>query len=108
MSDGQPMASGKPRPYWRPLRPGETVYVLSDPAGEAEESRGRPAGQIGPAEEMLSETAARFMREQAPHIFEQIVSEAAHRMIRELAPGIIERIIREEIEKLKSQSGETP
>lgn len=102
--DGHPSLSDKTRPYWRPLGPGETVYVLNDLIREPD---GFPDGSSVINEQLVkivSETAERFAQEQAPEIFERIVSETAERIIRNMAPGIVEKIIREEIEKLKRES----
>jgi hypothetical protein len=98
------MASGKQRPYWRPLEPGETVYVLKDRVRESDASPDVTAAIHEQTMNVVSDTAARFTREQCPEIAEKILSDAAQRIVRDLAPGIIERVIREEIEKLKREN----
>jgi hypothetical protein len=104
VTDGQHMASSKPSPYWRPLGPGETVYVLNDLVKEPDASPDASAVINEQVVKNVSETTARFVREQAPGMIEKIISETAERIVRDLAPGIVERVIREEIEKLKRES----
>lgn len=104
MADGQQIASSNPRPFWRPLGPGEAVHVLNDLVREPDASQDVSEAIQGQAARIVSETAERFAREQAPEIFEKVVLETAERIVRDLAPGIVERVIREEIEKLKKES----
>jgi hypothetical protein len=104
VADGQHKASSKTRPYWRPPGPGETVYVLNDLVKEPDASRHVSAVINEQAAKIVSDTVARFAREQAPEIVEKIISETAERIVRDLAPGIVERVIREEIQKLKGES----
>jgi hypothetical protein len=104
VADAQHRGAGKQRPYWRPLDPGETVYVLNDLVREPDASPDVLAAISEQVVNIASEAAARFAREQAPGIAGKIISDAAREIVRDLAPGIIERVIREEIEKLKSEN----
>lgn len=104
MQDGQQIESSKQRPYWRPLGPDETVYFLTDLVREPHALQDVSAMIHEEAVEHISETTARFSREQIPEIAERIISEAAQRIVRDMAPGIVEKVIREEIEKLKRES----
>lgn len=102
MADGRQTAASETRPNWRPLRPGEKVYVLNDMVSKPEE-----APERSPAASRETKTGAGAMpREsalQSPEHVEAVVRETAEKLVRELAPAIIERVIREEIEKLKME-----
>lgn len=104
MTDGQQIADSKPKHYWRPLRPGETVYILNDVVDVPEIPQDVPLLMKEQGMKIVSETEERIVREQSPEMVEKIISEKAERIVRELAPGIVERVIREEIEKLKRES----
>ena len=107
MTDGRHIAVDSTGPSWRPLRPGETVHVLTDLMEKPDlpqkkqrigdvvipDATERTAGKQG------SEHAAEIM----PEPMERRIGEAAEKIVRELAPDIIERVIREEIEKLKRE-----
>ena len=104
MTDGQQMAVSEPKPDWRSLRPGETVYILNDVVDVPEVPQDVSLLMKEQVMKIVSETAERIASEQALKVVEKIVSETAERIVRDLAPGIIERVIREEIEKLKRES----
>ena len=104
MIDGQQIAASKPKPYWRSLKPGETVYILNDVVDVPEVPQDVSLLMKEQGMKIVSETAERIAREQAPEMVEKIISETAERIVRDLAPGIVERVIREEIEKLKRES----
>ncbi len=104
MVDGQQTAVGGLKPYWRPLKPGETVYTLNDIVSGPEEAQDKSPviheQEIG----TISETESWIAPVQIPENIETIICETTERLVRNLAPGIIERVIREEIEKLKMES----
>lgn len=104
MADGQQTAARESKPYWRPLRPGETVYVLSDRVEGSEEAQEASPVINEQGLKTASETAPRIAPVQIPDNIETIICETTERLVRDLAPGIIERVIREEIEKLKMES----
>jgi hypothetical protein len=101
VTDGQQMAASEPKPYGRPLRPGETVYILNDVVDVPEVPQDVFLLMKEQGMKIVSETAERIAREQALKMVEKIISETAERIVRDLAPGIV---IREEIEKLKRES----
>jgi hypothetical protein len=104
VTDGQQMAASEPKPNWRSLRPGETVYILNDVIDVPEVPQDVSLLMKEQGMKIVSETAERIAREQALKMVEKIISETAERVVRDLAPGIVERVIREEIEKLKRES----
>lgn len=104
MTDGQQIAASEPKPYWRSLRPGETVYILNDVVDVPEVPQDVSLLMKEQGMKIVSETAERIAKEQALKMVEKIISETAERIVRDLAPGIVERVIREEIEKLKRES----
>lgn len=101
MADGQHMTAGDPQSYWRPLKPGETVYLLQDIVQGAVVPQNASSVMTDQEAKIISDAAERVVREQALEMVERIVSETAQKMVRDLAPTIVERVIREEIEKLK-------
>jgi len=104
VADGQQTAASEPKHYWRPLRPGETVYVLSDIVEGPEQAQGASPVINEQGIKTVTETAPRIAPVQIPENIETIICETTERLVRGLAPGIIERVIREEIEKLKMES----
>jgi hypothetical protein len=88
VTEGQQMVTSDPDAYWRPLRPGETVYALTDLVEESAVLQNRSL----PMDAQMDEQAARLM------------TETVERLVRELAPEIIERVIREEIDRLKREA----
>ena len=101
VADGQHMAASDPESYWRPLRPGETVYVLQDLVQGPVIPQDVSPVMTGQETRMISDTAERVARDQVAEIVERIISEKTEKIVRDLAPEIVERVIREEIEKLK-------
>jgi hypothetical protein len=104
VADRQQAAASQPKPCWRPLRPGETVYVLNDIVEEPEEAQ-----EVSPVIneqgiKKVSDTVPWIAPVQIPENIETIICETTERLVRDLAPGIIERVIREEIEKLKMEN----
>jgi hypothetical protein len=104
VTDGQQIAAREPKPYWRSLRPGETVYILNDVVDAPDVPQDVSLLMKEQGMKIVSETAERIAREQALEMVEKIISETAERIVRDLASGIVERVIREEIEKLKRES----
>jgi hypothetical protein len=104
VANGQKTAASDHNNYWRPLRPGETVYVLSDIVEGSEEVTDESPVINKHGIQTVSGTAPWIAPVQIPENIEAIILEATERLIRDLAPGIIERVIREEIEKLKMES----
>lgn len=104
MADGQQIAASKPKPYWRPLEPGETVHFLIDLVQEQRASQDASVAIHEQAVKNISEATTRFSCDQVPEIAERIISETAQRIVRDMAPGIIEKVIREEIEKIKREN----
>jgi len=104
VADEQQTAASEPKPYWRPLRPGETVHVLSDIVAGPEEARDAFPVINEQGIKTVSETAPWIAPVQIPENIETIICETTERLVRDLAPGIIERVIREEIEKLKMEN----
>jgi hypothetical protein len=103
VADGQQTAASEPKPYWRPLRPGETVYVLNDIVERPEEVQDVSPVINERGIKTVSETAPWIAPVQIPKNIETIICETTERLVRDLAPGIIERVIREEIEKLRME-----
>jgi hypothetical protein len=104
VTDGQQIAASKQKPYWRSLRPAETVYILNDVVDVSDVPHDLSLLMKEQGMKIVSETAERIAREKALEMVEMIISETAERIVRDLAPGIVERVIREEIEKLKRES----
>jgi len=84
VAEGQHIMAGGQGAYERPIREGETVYVLTDLVE-------------GP---VYSQSLFPLMKEQIV----KIVSETTAQIVRDMAPDIVERVIREEIEKLKREN----
>jgi uncharacterized protein (UPF0147 family) len=101
VADGQHMSASDPESYWRPLRPGETVYVLQDIVQGPVVPQDVSPVMTEQGTRIISKTAEKVVREQVAKIVERIISETTEKMVRDLAPEIVERVIREEIEKLK-------
>jgi len=104
VADGQQTAASRPKPYWRPLRPGETVYILNDMVPGPEEARDISPVIHKQEIKTISETAPWIAPAQIPENIETIICETTERLVRDMAPGIIEKVIREEIQKLKMES----
>ncbi len=104
MTDGQQTAAGGPKPNWRPLGPGETVYILNDMVPGPEETRDISPVIHKQEIKTISGTAPWSAPAQIPENIETIICETTERLVRDMAPGIIEKVIREEIQKLKMES----
>ncbi|MFH1080985.1 MAG: hypothetical protein V1766_12135 [Pseudomonadota bacterium] len=103
MANGQQTAASEPKPYWRPLRPGETVYILNDIVEGPEETQGLSPVINKQGIKDVSRTAPWIAPVQIPENIEALIRETAERLVRDMAPDIIERVVREEIEKLKME-----
>ena len=74
MTDGQQIAASEPKPYWRSLRPGETVYILNDVVDVPEVPQDVSLLMKEQGMKIVSETAERIAREQALKMVEKIIS----------------------------------
>ncbi len=104
MEDGRQTVANEPKPYWRPLRPGEAVYVLRDIVAGPEEAQDASHVINEHGIKTVFGTAPRIAPVQIPENIETIICETTEKLVRAMAPGIIERVIREEIEKLRMES----